>query len=90
MLNNNQPTDQQDLSTLSRDQLINLMDQQNQEQSALFDNSLKAYKASILYWVMQDILALRAITDPIHYIDQVQVLSRRYASWGEKCDVQPF
>lgn len=79
-----------DLSNLSRDQLINLIYQQNQEQSALFDNYLKAYKASTLYWVMQDILALRAITDPIHYIDQVQVLSRRYASWGEKCDVQPF
>jgi len=78
------------LDSLSREELINLIDQQQQEHYALHDSYLKAYKSSVLYWVMQDILALRSITDPVHYLDQVQVLSRRYATWGEKCDVETF
>lgn len=79
-----------DLSTLSRDQLITLLDQQQQEHDALYDSYLKAYKSSVLYWVMQDILAFRSITNPVHYLDQVQVLSRRYADWGVKCNVETF
>lgn len=88
MLNNKPNKDQ--LSNHSREELLLMIDQQKKERDALFEDFMKAHQKSVLYWVMQDLFALRAITDPIHYLDQVQALSRRYAAWGMEANVTPF
>lgn len=87
MLNNNPKIDQ--LTTLSKEQLIHLVNQERSGSQALLAEYEKMRQMALKYSIMSDLLSLHLYRDPAVLKDRIGSLSVVYASWGDALDVEP-
>lgn len=90
-MTNNEKSNPQtlDLSTLSREELIQQLAQERKASDSLLEEYKKMYKLALRYWIMSDLLRLRLYADPDELYERVGELVMVYAGWGEAGDVMP-
>lgn len=87
MQNNNLPIDQ--LSTLSKEQLLHLVRQERTASQALLDEYQKMNRMALKYWIMSELLSLHLFCDPVMLLDRLGSLASLYSGWAEGMDVEP-